>query len=103
MHEHHQIVNYLRGYSLFLDILGILVGVVLEHDEGVLEVDFFNDRVGVAVVMSLQEELIVQLMLVLLNIAVEDKVALLVLCVLFDDWTGKEFEDIVVDFDQQVA
>jgi hypothetical protein len=98
MHEHDQVVNDLGWYSLLLDILWYVVGVVLKHDKWVLEVDFLHNRVGLTVVVSLQEELIVHALLVALNVAVEDQMSLLVVHVLPDYRAGEELEHIVVDF-----
>ena len=103
VHEHDQVVNDVWWYSLLLDILRYVLGVVLEHDKWVFEVDFLHNRVGLAVVVSLQQKLILHALLVLLDVAVEDQMALLVLHVLSDYRAGEELEHVVVDFNEQLA
>jgi hypothetical protein len=103
MHKHDQVVNDVWWYSFLLDILRYVIGIVFKHDKWMLEINFLDNSVSLAVVMSLQEELIVQALLVPLNVAVKDQMALLVLHVLPDDRAGEEFEHVVVDFNEQLA
>lgn len=46
MNKHYEVVYYIGWQALFLDDLGQVLGVALEHDEWVLEVDLLDDLLG---------------------------------------------------------
>ena len=73
MHKYDKIVDYIRWYTLLFNVLLNVFCVAFKHDEGMLDVDVLDDLLGLAVVVSKEQELIVFGLLFFLYIAMRDE------------------------------